>query len=692
METNPGAAIGQTGSAKESVLPAAAPTPDPGRGPKSAPSSDWGAPLFVGGIWALLLLAALAFGWKYGSPLPWWEEWYLIVPVMTGEQPVTASWLWLGEGEHRIPLPKLVWLALLRLGGYDFRAGLYFNVFALGLLALSMILAARALRGWTSYADSFFPIALLHWGQWPNLLLLMQVHQVLPIFLAGTLLVLIARSRTPLPGGTAVLAGTCLILLPLCGSVGLVYVPLLSLWLGYSGVLAWRSSQPHGRRNGLLMLAFALAGLTLLRLYFVGWKPNDPIRERTLWATLTTATQFLSLSFGPASRALWPYSGLAVLGLALFSVAALVLVWRRRPQERFRTVGLLLFMGASACLALAVGWGRNEGVADARYVTFGVPMLCGVYFIWMVHGGPSGRLAQTCLFTLMCAVFSLNTLDGVENGRRLHEANAALERDLLAGTPASVLAQRHYKEEGPIWCVGEDQPAAMMRRLRQRGIGLFRYLPSVEGALEPGDGNQISGWAWDADRPATPVRVDIYADETLLATVAADQARDGLREAGVGDGRHGFSFPVPDSLKDGKAHAVRVEVAGTGHPLARTEDEPYRQLVYRIRQVARAKLPPGATVLVVSDGDGALRKLGEQRRGWHFPRDAEGNHDGQPADSADAIARLEALRAQGAGYLLLPEPSFWWLDYYKEFAAYLKGHAQRVHRDADCIIYQLVGP
>ena len=99
------------------------------------PSADRGASAFVWGIWALMLLAALAFGWTYSSPLPWWEEWYLIAPAVTGEQPVTAAWVWVGEGEHRIPLPKLVWLALVGLSGYDFRAGTYFNIFALGLLA-----------------------------------------------------------------------------------------------------------------------------------------------------------------------------------------------------------------------------------------------------------------------------------------------------------------------------------------------------------------------------------------------------------------------------------------------------------------------------------------------------------------------------------------------------------------------------
>jgi len=122
------------------------------------------------------------------------------------------------------------------------------------------------------------------------------------------------------------------------------------------------------------------------------------------------------------------------------------------------------------------------------------------------------------------------------------------------------------------------------------------------------------------------------------------------------------------------------------------EDAASNELVQRVRGAAAGAVPEGATVLVVSDGDDELLKLGGQQRGWRFPRDTAGDYNGKPADDKEAIAQLEALRAKGAGYLLLPEPSFWWLDYYKEFAAYLEGHAQRVHRDVDCIIYELAGP
>jgi len=237
------------------------------------------------------------------------------------------------------------------------------------------------------------------------------------------------------------------------------------------------------------------------------------------------------------------------------------------------------------------------------------------------------------------------------------------------------------------------------------GCGKGKQAPpsAPEGHLDVVDGESVAGWAWDKSQPWPPSKVDIYDGETLLATVTANRFRQELLDAGIGSGQHAFVYATPAELKDGKAHTIRVTISGTdveltgapktvtlnSRPAARRE-LPYEELVKRIHKVWRTKLPPGATVLVVSDGDGALLKLGGQRRGWHFPRDAEGNHDGQPADSADAIARLEKLRAKGAGYLLLPKPSFWWLDHYKEFRKHLEGHYRLIVRQDDvCAIYSL---
>ncbi len=116
----------------------------------------------------------------------------------------------------------------------------------------------------------------------------------------------------------------------------------------------------------------------------------------------------------------------------------------------------------------------------------------------------------------------------------------------------------------------------------------------------------------------------------------------------------------------------------------------YRRLVGRIRVVANAVLPSGATIAVVSKGDEELLELGEGRRGLHFPQNEEGVYAGYyPADSAEAIAHLEELRARGAEFLLFPGTAFWWLEKYEEFGRHLDSCYRRVWEDEACIIYEM---
>ena len=122
-----------------------------------------GAALFVWTIWALMVLAALVYVSVNGADVPFMDDWNM-VPVLVKDEPVTFGWLWSEYNGHRLPLPKFVLLALYRLTSSDFRAGMYLNVLALGALAFVLIRTAGFLRGRVSYADAFFPLALLHWG------------------------------------------------------------------------------------------------------------------------------------------------------------------------------------------------------------------------------------------------------------------------------------------------------------------------------------------------------------------------------------------------------------------------------------------------------------------------------------------------------------------------------------------------
>jgi hypothetical protein len=116
----------------------------------------------------------------------------------------------------------------------------------------------------------------------------------------------------------------------------------------------------------------------------------------------------------------------------------------------------------------------------------------------------------------------------------------------------------------------------------------------------------------------------------------------------------------------------------------------YQQLTRKIRELVRAAVPPEATLLVVSKGDEVLLKHGG-RRAWHFPQQEDGAYAGyNPADSAEAVAHLEALRDKGAGYLLFPATALWWLEHYEEFKQHLDRHYRPVvELEGTCSIYAL---
>jgi GT2 family glycosyltransferase len=116
----------------------------------------------------------------------------------------------------------------------------------------------------------------------------------------------------------------------------------------------------------------------------------------------------------------------------------------------------------------------------------------------------------------------------------------------------------------------------------------------------------------------------------------------------------------------------------------------YRQLVRRIRETVRAALPCEATVLVLSKGDQGLLDL-YGRRAWHFPQTPDGRYGGYyPKCGLSAVAHLEAVRARGGEYLLLPATSLWWLDHYPELRRHLQRRYRCVVDEPDtCVVYSL---
>jgi hypothetical protein len=418
-----------------------------------------------------MLVAALVYVAQYGSNVPSWDDWDM-VPTMTGEQPITWTWLWSQHNEHRIPVPRLVMLGLFQVFGNDFRMGMYFNVLSTAALALGMIFAAKRLRGWLSCADAYFAVLLLNLGQGVNFIWGWQVEFFLSTVFAGIALLIIVHSGDRLNMGTATAIGLCLILLVGSGAHGVVLVPPLALWLSIFAVFRWQSSAPHAKRDGLVLLGIASLGLLLTALYLIGYErvPYHPFTLNPM-SILRTSVQFLTMAFGPAVRSVWPFSGLAVLGLLLFAVTLLALVIRNQILERYRALGLFFFLAAMGCLALALGLGRNG--FEPRYITLSVPVMCCVYFVCALYcHGRIRQLVQMSLLAVTCITLWPNTEFGISYAQDLRARLGSFEQEMAAGVPSYVLINRY----GPYLHIHQEITNDYMPMLRSAGIGSFAYL------------------------------------------------------------------------------------------------------------------------------------------------------------------------------------------------------------------------
>ena len=140
-----------------------------------------------------------------------------------------------------------------------------------------------------------------------------------------------------------------------------------------------------------------------------------------------------------------------------------------------------------------------------------------------------------------------------------------------------------------------------------------------------------------------------------------------------------------------EANRVRFEKkwGEAWRPYERRHSDRYRELTERVGRAVVDTVPAGATVLVVSRGDDELLRV-EGRRVWHFPRDADGRYAGyHPADSREAVARLEEQRAAGAEYVVFPATGMWWLEHYDGLRRHLDARYTRAFSDLACVVYDL---
>jgi hypothetical protein len=400
---------------------------------------------------------------RFGANLPWNDEWEF-VPVLTGHEPV-APWLWRQHNEHRLPLPRLVYLAAFRLT-HDYRTGSLIQVAFLSGVSLLLIKGAEALRGRPAPEDAFFPLVFLHWGHHENLLMGYQVCFALIAGLVGALAVVAIRAGVQDRFRPAAIAAILFVLLAACGATGLVYAAAGVAWIAWAATAEWRA----GRRGRAVVLAGLMAVIgAYAGTYLVGYERpgRHPFAADPL-AAAAVAAQYLAIAPGIGVAPVWPIAALGV-GLVLAATGRTGLRWLGNRAGRSAGAGVLALLAGGLGLAVTIGIGRAGLGAEmglwSRYSLLAAPLLA-IGYLAAVRVGVS-RIPRLLLAAAVLA-FPCNTAAGWVAGLAFVGYADRFEADARNDIADGELVSRHVSHPDHQRMARSNLPL-----LRAAGIGAF---------------------------------------------------------------------------------------------------------------------------------------------------------------------------------------------------------------------------
>ena len=443
--------------------------------PATSEASESAVRLGLRAAWVVFTLAALAYVAALGTNAPYADEWEF-GPALVGEEPA-LPWLWQQHNEHRLPLPRLVYLGLFQLT-HDFRAGMLLQDAMLSALALYLMRLASQLRGKPHWADAFFPVSLLHVGHWENFIMGYQICFALFCVLATGIAVVALRTTRESAFRSGVTAGVLLMLLALTGGSGLVVVLPVAAWLVVLAGSVWRSGA-KGKAALLGLLAFS--PVAYLGLYFAGYqKPeHHPELSRDPLAVLRLAGEVLAVSFGMGLAPAWwvLFPGLVALGCATLEL--LRSQWRGEPGSRLSALGLVAVAAGVTGVAVAIGVGRGEWGGGmglwSRYSLLTWPLLATTYLVWVREGR---KWVPVALCVAAALAFPGNVGVGVVNGALVKSEYSAVAADAGAGLTADQIADaeeaRHERSPNTTALVLQRERAIRgIPLLREARVGIF---------------------------------------------------------------------------------------------------------------------------------------------------------------------------------------------------------------------------
>jgi hypothetical protein len=423
-------------------------------------------------VWLLFALAAVAVVFCCGSEIPYWDDWVL-VPVLSGQQPLGVAWLMAPQNEHRLPFSRLLMWIAWRIAGDGNRIILMANVLLLVWAARLLMLTTARLRQGPGWADLLIPVLFLHWGHMENLLWSSQLCAFSAVWLFFAAAAMLGRDVRAWRWPHLALACGSVVLLPLQMAVGVAMTPGCAAALMVAAGELIRSPDARLRRRGAIAALAALVACLVAAALVTAYTPvarHSPV-VHDFAPTLRAVLGCAGTSLGVWGRV--PLlAGAAVLGLSAFSIGAGVAVWRRRPPDRPLVLRLYLLLLAAWTVAAAIGWGRVRfGATTERYSLLSVPILgCALMLCALYRFPPKGRAWRAAILLAAAAVWAANTLYGGYYAKQRLCGSWAMRRDIADGLPLVEIVGRNWFR----WAPSESMFGAGLATLQEQKIIPFR--------------------------------------------------------------------------------------------------------------------------------------------------------------------------------------------------------------------------
>lgn len=462
-------------------------------------------------IWALCCLAVLLCTAKFGMPLPWCDEWTL-TSIACGQKSLSWSWLWEPANEHRMPLTRLSVLVIGRLSHWNWQAMHYINFAFMGLGALSLLFAARSVRGRAALSDTFLCFVVLTPWHWQTIWRYGYAYGI-----AGGLMCLaisLAAVRWPQRSRLHLVSYAAILLaITLAGGP-----PGNFLALGL--VCALVPNFREATRTWIVSAAVTGGLVAAVSLLFLVCIPTAPHHANFISDSLKTTLKAASKESvcwigAPVLQMLWPWAILVGLIPGLWIVGRMirdVVRWRRgngQPMREWADLSSILLAGLMVAAAIAYGRARLS-LWDSRYVVLTMPIGIVLYLLLVRMRAPLALPQSLAVVMAICFGWCWPL---VLNQEQVHRDKAVeFIRTLSQGNvPLCDLCNRYSHYVG---LDGGEPILQFMVQLRQHEKSIFRAINrkkrragiALPQAWKAESGVLEEGWTIVADVDATQAR------------------------------------------------------------------------------------------------------------------------------------------------------------------------------------------